>query len=145
MWVGKKQPEESTLDMTPLVDVVFLLIIFFMLSTTFIVLPGLKIDLPEAAAEKIEIETKKAVLSVDREGVLYFDDEQVDRGSMRQKLIEASARDPETLILLKGDRGCGYGRVVDLLDMVRQTGLTRIAIVTSTEKEPESSTTGGHE
>lgn len=145
MWVGKKQPEESTLDMTPLVDVVFLLIIFFMLSTTFIVLPGLKIDLPEAASEKIEIEMKKCVLSVDREGVLYFDEERVDRESMRQKLMEAAASDPGTLILLKGDRGCGYGRIVDLLDMVRQTGLNRIAIVTSTEKGPESPTTGGHE
>jgi biopolymer transport protein ExbD len=145
MWVGKRQPEESTLDMTPLVDVVFLLIIFFMLSTTFIVVPGLHIDLPEAASEKIEIETQKAVLSVDREGALYFDEERVDRESMRRKLMEASASNPETLILLKGDRGCGYGRIVDLLDMVRQTGLNRIAIVTSTEKRAESSTTRGRE
>jgi biopolymer transport protein ExbD len=138
MWVGKKQPEESTLDMTPLVDVVFLLIIFFMLSTTFIVLPGLKINLPAAASEKIEVEPEKLVLSVDEEGTLYFDDELVDRDSMKRKLREAAASDRDVLILLKGDRQCVYGRIVDLLDMVHQTGLNRVAIVTSPEKEPKS-------
>jgi biopolymer transport protein ExbD len=134
----KKRRDVVNPDITPLVDVVFLLLIFFMLSTTFIVLPGLKINLPAAASEKIEVEPEKLVLSVDEEGTLYFDDELVDRDSMKRKLREAAASDRDVLILLKGDRQCVYGRIVDLLDMVHQTGLNRVAIVTSPEKEPKS-------
>jgi biopolymer transport protein ExbD len=137
MWISRKTQEESSLDMTPLVDVVFLLIIFFMLSTTFIVLPGVKIDLPRAASQKIDVEKLKVVLSVDRQGELYFDKEQVDEEAMVRRLKEAASHNPDMLVLIKGDRDSAYGRNVDLLDMVRRAGLHRIAIITSKKESKE--------
>ena len=72
MWNDRNKAEEPSLDMTPLVDVVFLLIVFFMLSTTFIVLPGIHVDLPRASSERITLEPDEIVLSVDKDGRMYF-------------------------------------------------------------------------
>jgi biopolymer transport protein ExbD len=138
MWSQKRDADDSTLDMTPLVDVVFLLIIFFMLSTTFIVVPGLRIDLPTAASQKVSVEKHKVVLSVDRNGILYFDQDPVDEDTMVRLLKQAALENPLILVLMKGDRNSKYGRNVDLLDMVRKAGLNRIAIVTSTKKKTEN-------
>jgi biopolymer transport protein ExbD len=138
MWVQKRDADDSTLDMTPLVDVVFLLIIFFMLSTTFIVVPGLRIDLPTAASQKVSVEKHKVVLSVDRNGILYFDQDPVDEDTMVRLLKQTELENPLILVLMKGDRNSKYGRNVDLLDMVGKAGLNRIAIVTSTKKKTEN-------
>jgi biopolymer transport protein ExbD len=138
MWIHKRHADDSTLDMTPLVDVVFLLIIFFMLSTTFIVVPGLKIDLPKAASRMIEVEKHKVVLSVDKNGGLYFDQDHVDKETMFRLLRRAASENPGMLVLVKGDRNSKYGVNVDLLDMVRRAGLSRIAIVTSARRESDN-------
>lgn len=130
MWTQRKRAEESTLDMTPLVDVVFLLIIFFMLSTTFIVLPGIRVDLPKASSERITLEPEEIVLSVDEKGALYFNKDRVDDETVLQRLRVASQSDKEVQILLKGDTRSNYGRVVELLDMIRQCQLHRVAIMT---------------
>ena len=78
MWTRRKHSENANLDMTPLVDIVFLLVVFFMLSTTFIVLPGIKIDLPEASSETVRLEKEEIVLSIEKGGEIYFNKERVD-------------------------------------------------------------------
>ncbi len=135
MWSNRKKAEESTLDMTPLVDVVFLLIIFFMLSTTFIVLPGINVDLPKASSEKITVEREEIVVSVDEQGAFHFNKDPVDDEIMKQRLSIAGAGNKDVQILLKGDAGCNYGRVVKLLDMVRACKLHRVAILTTQKKD----------
>jgi len=143
MWSHKKRSEESTLDMTPLVDVVFLLIIFFMLSTTFIVLPGIKVDLPKASAERVTLEREEIVVSVDERGAFYFNKDAIDDASMRARLSHAGTGNKEVQILLKGDAACNYGRVVELLDMVRSCKLHRVAILTTGKKDGTSGGAGG--
>lgn len=138
MWARKKHSPDATLDLTPLVDMVFLLNIFFMVSTTFIVMPAIRIDLPQAAAEKVEIEKDRVSVSVDTAGVLYFDQDPVDEGAMRARLARTASENSRTLVLVRGDRSANYGPVVDLLDMVRQAGLQRIAIVTGQKKTVEA-------
>lgn len=143
MWHHKRRPDETTLDVTPLVDVVFLIIIFFMLSTTFIVLPGIQIQLPEASSQKIKLEREEFVLTVDKEGRLYFDAETVSREEMEARLRRARTEVQDARIILKGDRDAGYGRVIDLLSLAKDCGLTRIAIVTEDKAEAAEKTEGG--
>ena len=134
MWSQRKKPEESMLDMTPLVDVVFLLIIFFMLSTTFIVLPGITVDLPKASSERVTVEREEIVVSVDKHGAFYFNKDPVDDETMPARLSSAGQINKDVQILLKGDENCNYGRVVELLDMVRKCGLHKVAILTAGKK-----------
>lgn len=142
MWTRKRQQDEATLDVTPLVDVVFLIIIFFMLSTTFIVLPGIEIELPRASSEKVELEKEEIVLTIDGAGDIYLDDRSVSPEALRAHLTKTHGIDPNRLVVLKGDRGADYGRVIDVLSQVRDCGLNRIAIITKKPDDAEKEREG---
>lgn len=136
MWMRAKKARGSSLDITPLVDLVFLLIIFFLLSTTFIVSPGIKIDLPQAISQKIHKESKEITLSVDQSGAVYLNKDPVDRDSLGSRLAGLAQEDLDTTVMIRGDRSTGFGQVVDVLGMVKQSGLHRIAIMTQPQKGP---------
>ncbi len=140
MWLrAKSKAKNSSLDITPLVDLVFLLIIFFLLSTTFNVSPGIKLDLPEASSQKIHKEKKEINLSVDQAGVIYVNKDPVDANSLLSQLLAWAHEDRDTTVLIKGDRGTAYGQMVDILGMVKQAGLHRIAIMTQSKKNQPNS------
>lgn len=142
MWLRGRKAKGGILDITPLVDLVFLLIIFFLLSTTFRVMPGIRIDLPEASSQKIIKERKEITLSVDRSGVLYVDKIPVEPSALISRLTAAAQKDRDTTVLIKGDRAAGFGLVVDVLGTVKQSGLHRIAIMTQPKKEHKSGPNG---
>ncbi len=139
MWLSDKKTRSNVPDITPLVDLVFLLIIFFLLSTTFRVSPGIKVDLPTASSQKIVQEKKEINLSVDRAGVVYIDKEPVETGALTYRLAAAASADRDTAVLIRGDREAEYGVVVDVLGAVKDAGLHRIAIMTQRKKtEPDA-------
>ncbi len=138
MWTRRKETEESTLDMTPLVDVVFLLIVFFMLSTTFIVLPGIQIDLPKASEETIKLEKEKIFISIDNNGSIFFGGTAVNADHVLDRLKQVASEDPETVVIVKGDKRCVYEPIVNVFNAVHQAGLHRIGIMT--EKAERSDT-----
>jgi len=134
MSLRSKRAKGGSLDITPLVDLVFLLIIFFLLSTTFIVSPGIRIDLPTASSQKIHKEKKEITLSVDQAGVVYFNKDAIDPAALSSRLAASAQEDRDTTVLVRGDANTGFGRVVEVLDMVKQSGLHRIAIMTQKKK-----------
>lgn len=134
MWSSKKKPNAGSLDITPLVDLVFLLIIFFLLSTTFIVSPGIRIDLPETISQKIRKEPKEITLSVDHTCAVYVNKELVDLDLLVTRLVGIARENPDTTVFIRGDRNAGFGCVADILGMVKHAGLHRIAIMTQTKK-----------
>ena len=138
MSLRRKRIVRGALDITPLVDLVFLLIIFFLLSTTFRITPGIKIDLPQASSQKIVSEKKEITLSVDQAGVVYFNKDPIQHAVLSSRLLTAAGEDPDTTVLIKGDRAAGFGCVVDLLGTVKDSGLHRIAIMTRPKKKQES-------
>ncbi|MBI5251235.1 MAG: biopolymer transporter ExbD [Desulfomonile tiedjei] len=135
MWLRTRKAKGGSLDITPLVDLVFLLIIFFLLSTTFNISPGIRLDLPEASSQKINKERKDITLSVDQSGTIYVNKDPIDRTSLLSRLLTWSHEDRDTTVLIKGDRNTGYGQMVDILGTVKQSGLHRIAIITQSKKD----------
>lgn len=121
-----------------MVDLVFLLIIFFLLSTTFRVAPGIRIDLPEASSQKIKTERKEIILTVDSSGSIYVNKDLVEPEALSIRLAASAQADRDTTVLIKGDRNAGFGRMVDVLDRVKHAGLYRIAILTQKVKEQET-------
>jgi biopolymer transport protein ExbD len=136
MWLRAKKARGSSLDITPLVDLVFLLIIFFLLSTTFVVSPGIKIDLPQAISQEIRKENREITLSVDQSGAVYLNKDLVDRDSLVSRLAGLAQEDLDMTVLMRGDRSTGFGQVVDVLGIVKLSGLHRIAIMTQPQKGP---------
>ncbi len=124
---------ETNVELTPLIDVVFLLLIFFMVSTTFIRETQLKIDLPEAAGELQQIEGNVLEVSISREGE-YSINSQLLVNSKIETLIrglkEAVRGDLKSRLIVTADANSSHQSVVRAMDAAGQVGLSRISITT---------------
>ena len=126
----RKRRDVVSMDITPLVDVVFLLLIFFMLSTTFIVSPGIRINLPEAKAEPVRRESRDFRVKIDQQGALYVGDRKVEMETLVSELEQAAAQDRDTLVVIEADEQSMHRFVVDIMDRAKTAGLNRLAIAT---------------
>ncbi|MBF0382372.1 MAG: biopolymer transporter ExbD [Magnetococcales bacterium] len=129
---NKKPP--LSMDVTPLVDVVFLLLIFFMVTTTFSTEKGIKLDLPKAkTAEKFSADLKDKDISVkvDTNGLYYIDGVLVSNEQLPAALLTASHNKKDMLIHVQADKNSSHGSIVHLMDTARRMNLTRFSLITS--------------
>jgi biopolymer transport protein ExbD len=121
---------DSRVDITPLVDVVFLLLIFFMISTTFISSPGIKVRLPKGSSQEIKEEKNQIDVVITSEGRTFLEGEEFDENALSRTFRAAYERDQDTSIILRADREVAHGKVVRVMDLARRAQLYRIAIAT---------------
>ena len=132
---------EANVELTPLIDVVFLLLIFFMVSTTFIRETQLKINLPEASGELQEIEQNFIEVTIDRRGEYSINDRLLVNNSMRtlinalQTLIDE--RGPGQRLIITADAQARHQSVVRAMDAAGKVGLTRLSITTAQPDEDD--------
>lgn len=124
-----------TLDMTPLIDVVLMLVIFFMLTTTFVLAPGIKVDLPRGRSVQRAREGD-AVVIVTQDGVMYYRDKQIDLAHLQSVLLQAHQDQPGLRLIIKADKSARHGRVVEIMDMAKGVGIERLAIATAPKDTP---------
>ena len=118
------------IDIAPLIDMVFQLLIFFMLTSSFVMQPGIKINLPKAITSEI-VKFEKIEIVVSSENVTYFNSKVVSTGELKNLLKQAAKR--EQPILIKADSRASLGRVVEIWDICRDLGITQINIATNQE------------
>ncbi len=123
--------EEPRIEITPLIDVVFLLLIFFLLTTTFVAERTLDVDLPEGAAEGEAEAGARVVVAVAADGGLYLGQESVDLATLSERFRKAHEEDPDTALVLKADRAAQHGQVVRVMEAARAAGLTHLTILTA--------------
>jgi biopolymer transport protein ExbD len=130
-----RSPKEPDINLTPLIDVVFLLLIFFMVSTTFNEDARLRLQLPEADGEAVSAEDIELVeIVIDRFGQPYVDDGKVigdDIESLKQALVGAVGPRRDLPVLIKADAATPHQAVMRALDAASQLGLTRVAFAAS--------------
>jgi len=125
--------EEIDLNLTPLIDVVFLLLIFFMVSTTFEKTSKLKIDLPEASAQATAQPDKKIVIGIDVKGRYFINDRQLvntQLKTLKLALLKMAGDNKDIPIVLRADAKTPHQSVVTAMDAASQVGLTRLSIST---------------
>ena len=123
---GKRAPIVG-INVTPMVDVVLVLLVIMMVSATYIVSQSLKVELPKAASSDESVASIAAV-TVAKGGGFYFNDEAVDEKSLVKKLHETVAKNPETNLIVRGDTNARHGDVVHVIDLAKLEGITRFAI-----------------
>jgi len=118
------------IDIAPLIDIVFQLLIFFMLTSSFVIQPGIKVNLPKAVTSEI-VKYENIEIMVTSENVTYFNGNVVTSQELKKLLKQAAARNQS--ILIKSDRRASLGRVVEIWDMARDLGIAQINIATNQE------------
>jgi len=116
------------IDIAPLVDMIFQLLIFFMLTSSYIVQQGIRVNLPRAFTSEI-IKQRNIEISVSRENIIYFNDQVVSINELKN--ILKKLEDKEISILIKADRHALLGRVVEVWDVLRQAGFSHVNIATT--------------
>ncbi|MBU4305149.1 MAG: biopolymer transporter ExbD [Candidatus Omnitrophica bacterium] len=125
---------QKEINITPLVDMVFLLLIFFMLTSSFIVLPGITINLPKAVTSEI-IKEKNLILTINSDNVLYLNEKPITFSELTGFLDEMVKSKQEKPILIKADKDTQLGTVVKVWDICRKVGVSQINIATLQEMQ----------
>jgi len=127
--------EDPKIELTPMVDVVFLLLIFFMISTTFIETPGISVDLPESSSHVVEKAEKEVKVFLDREGNIFLGDEPLSWQEFRTRIERYRSTAGNSTFILMADRQSRHGRVVQVMDLARDVGFAKLAIATDPLKK----------
>jgi len=127
----------AEMNFIPLIDIALTLVIILMVSTAFIRQPGVSLKLPQTVTREGTPETQKdLVVNVSANGGLYMDGKPQSSAALQARLREVAARDKKARVLVRGDRAAVYARVMEVMDMVRQAGLTRVVLPTDPKAQP---------
>tara|TARA_A100001011_G_scaffold381134_1_gene449288 strand:- start:740 stop:1156 length:417 start_codon:yes stop_codon:yes gene_type:complete len=123
----KSKTKGVKLDLTPLVDVIFILLLFFAVSTTMVISQqGIKLTLP--TAETSEDQTKGIVISVDKHQRIFLDKEEISEKIIRYKIADLKSTHKKLQVLINADRTTPYSQVMRLLDEVRLGGCFNVVL-----------------
>ena len=126
----------SDINMTPLLDLAWVLLVIFIITTTAMV-QGIELKLPEATPHETEMESNTPTISVKRGGDIFMDEERIKLGDL-EKLIRdlKSAKGGKLPLVLRGDSGVEYKHVVAVLDILQRIPVEELAIATKQINEP---------
>lgn len=125
-------------DITPMIDVVFLLLIFFMLSSSFVQISGIPVALP-SVPKPSAMSVDKLVVTVDRHGMFYFDDQAIpDWDTLAQRLQKCKADWNANTVIIRADEKTDYGIVARLMGLARSLDLNVYVATLSKKKTQET-------
>lgn len=121
--------EEPEINIISMVDVVLVILLFFMVTTTFTKQSTLRLDLP-AASQTAAVPKAPITVDIDAAGRLALNGQALSAGELRQRLAALARQDSNQVLLLRADRNTIQQHVVTVLDAARQAGLLRVSIAT---------------
>jgi len=124
---GNKRGGIVGINVTPMVDVVLVLLVIMMVSATYIVSQSLKVELPKSASTDEQVSMVAAV-SIDKDGKFFFNQKPVSEAELIGKMREAKAQNAEVNLVISGDTHTFHGNVVHVIDLAKQEGITKFAI-----------------
>jgi len=138
MNLRKFRREEMSVNLTPLIDVVFLLLIFFMVTTTFREESEIEIDLPQASNQPVEQVGNPLEVVIDRDGRFYIDQKLVintQLDTLKRALRKAKGDRKNPSVIISADANSPHQSVVTAMDAARQIGLVRMSIATRNQNQ----------
>jgi biopolymer transport protein ExbD len=117
----------TEINVTPLVDIILVLLIIFMVTTTYIVNPSIKVDLPKAVSGSDQARTTLA-LTLTRDGQLYLNGERSDETKVLKQIAAELPKNPDLQAIIAADKVVQHGSVVHIIDLVKRAGVRKFAI-----------------
>ncbi len=134
MKISNNESERRSLNLTPLIDVVFLLLIFFMVSTTFEKQSKLKIELPEASPNAVASAQNDLIIAIAQNGAFYVNNNEVPNAQISSltKALNAVANEQRDMpVIIKADANVAHKHVVMAMDVLANMGFTTVSMATT--------------
>ena len=133
MQVNKGRKAYDDINITPMLDLAYVLLVIFIIMTTAAV-QGIKVNVPKASSSVSLAKPTTKAITVDQSGQLYLDTYPVTLDELESQLRSFKAVTPEFPVVVKGDRVAQFGRVTEVLDVCGRVGITQLGIVTERQK-----------
>ena len=128
--MARRRAAQVVLDITPLIDVVFLLLIFFLLTATFVTNPSIPVNLPKASAKVTRRVRKDLVVTVRSTGEIEFEGKVMDIPELQMRLRKVVKERKNVKLLIRADTQAVVGRMVDVMSLARDLGIDRFGLAT---------------
>ena len=124
-----RPPPMSDINMTPLIDVMLVLLVIFMITAPLMT-SSLKLDLPRTDGGQPNDAPQFITVALDPQGALYYGEDKLDAAAFNARVADAARKNPQTEVQLRADQAVPYGRVAELIALLQKAGLSRIGFVT---------------
>ena len=122
--------ESPQVDLTPLIDVVFILLIFFILSANFQKESSIEVDRPSASSSTVKEASKTLTVSVDRDHQIWFKDSVVNLTQLQFQIKSVVSKKEKINTIINADKSVDTGALVQIIDAIRLSGISNVAIAT---------------
>jgi len=124
--------KSASVNLTPLIDMVFILLIFFLVTASFTKESGIEVDRPTAQTA-VRQEAGNLIVTIDENNEIWIENEKIDIRTIRAHIEQLRAQNPEGTVIILADKASRAGVTVDVLDQIRLAGVSNVAI--AAEKE----------
>ena len=122
-----REEDESEVNLTPMLDVVFIMLIFFIVTASFVKEAGIDVNRPDAATAERK-ERGNILVAITDDGQIWIDRRQVDRRAVRANIERLHAENPQGAVVIQADRDSRNGLLVDVMDAARLAGVENVSI-----------------
>jgi biopolymer transport protein ExbD len=131
--LGRKRDDESPeINMSPMVDMTFLLLIFFLVTTTFVKESGVEVNRPVASTATSKEDTN-IVIGVTKDGMIYIENQIIDIRSVRSRMERFKSEMPDGNVVITADKDSLFGVAIEVLDQVRMAGIKNVVVAATKE------------
>lgn len=121
------QQDESELDITPMLDIVFIMLIFFIVTTSFVKESGISVNSPSASSA-VQQDKASIFVAINNEGGVWIDKRQVDVATVRAIIARLHTNNPEGAVVIQADKKVSADQLMNVMDQVRLAGVNNIAL-----------------
>ena len=119
--------DDSTIDLTPMLDVVFIMLIFFIVSASFVKESGIDVNKPEAVSTQ-QKDTASLLIAIDENNQIWINKNKVELGSLKANILRMHAENPQGTLVIQADKQSMNETLVQVMDAARQAGISNMAI-----------------
>jgi biopolymer transport protein ExbD len=135
MRIQRRSIKKARIEIIPMIDTIFFLLVFFMISTlSMSQFKGMPVNLPKAAAGQ-QAPAESAAITIDKDGRLFLNQQAIDRAVLGEALRQELAKNAEMLVVINADDGVQHGQVVEVMDIARGVNVAKMAIAVKPKEQ----------
>lgn len=127
MFIKKDLKLKTNIDLTPMIDVVMLLVMFFLATSTFSQMGEIKINLPLSTSSTVS-EKENFVITLTKEGQIYWNNQLIEKRELKTLIEQAVVNEKDKIFVIKGDKNTSYQNLIEIMDIARLSGAYNIAL-----------------